>query len=111
MCKVHCIIKSLSPNLFKSININSMKNLKLIFGALILGTMSYGGIVAYNFVTMTEQERFLIENIEALTQEEGNLTTGSLYHNKQGTFFCCVRDSNTKSCGAVTCPPDVIIVP
>lgn len=47
-----------------------MKKLKFILCVGILGVMTYGGITAYNHVTMTEQERLLLANVEALTSGE-----------------------------------------
>lgn len=52
-----------------------MKKLKFILCVGILGVMTYGGITAYNHVTMTEQERLLLANVEALTSGETGVTT------------------------------------
>lgn len=38
---------------------------------VVLSVLSWGGFQVYDYVTMTEAEKFLLANIEALTEEEG----------------------------------------
>lgn len=83
-----------------------MKNLKLIFGTLILGAMVYGGTVAYSLATMSEQELRLIENIEALTEEEGG--GGGIYNQTcYGAFSSFTAPNPYNVCGSVNPDPNV----
>lgn len=47
-----------------------MKKFKVILAISILSLSTYVGIETYNYMTMTESERLILQNIEALTQEE-----------------------------------------
>ncbi len=84
-----------------------MKNLKKIFVAATLCATVAVGYNAYQQATMTEQERLLQANIEALTQKESwegkSLkvvectcpTTG-----KKGDTFRCEEDGELEPCSA-----------
>lgn len=47
-----------------------MKKIKLFLCVALFGAMSYGAFTAYQSMTMSEEERFLLANIEALTNGE-----------------------------------------
>lgn len=47
-----------------------MKKIKLFLCVALFGAMSYGAFTAYDHYTMNEEERFLLANIEALTNDE-----------------------------------------
>lgn len=55
-----------------------MKKIKMMLVALFVCALGYGSYSAYDYATMTDAERFLLANIEALTQYEpggGDLDT------------------------------------
>lgn len=47
-----------------------MKKIKLFLCVALFGAMSFGAFSAYEHYTMSEEERFLLANIEALTESE-----------------------------------------
>lgn len=49
----------------------------------LLGAISFGAFSAYQNITMSDEEKFLLANIEALTQTEGT-----------AVGYCNERDSN-----------------
>lgn len=48
-----------------------MKKLKVFMLVALFGAMSFGAFSAYDYVTMSAEERTLLENVEALTSNEG----------------------------------------
>lgn len=48
-----------------------MKNVRLLLGVILLGIVSFCVFSVYDYVTMSANDRFLLANIEALTQDEG----------------------------------------
>lgn len=47
-----------------------MKKIKIALISLFVCALGYSGYSAYDYMTMTEAERFLLTNIEALTWDE-----------------------------------------
>lgn len=81
-----------------------MKKIKLFLGVALLGAMSFGVFSAYDYVTMNEDEKFLLANIEALTQLEPG--GGTQYYRLRtvgcGTMsmhdwipYCCDGDADS----------------
>ncbi len=53
-----------------------MRKIKLLVASLLFCAMSYAGYMGYERVTMSEAEKFMMSNIEALTSgESGGGTT------------------------------------
>lgn len=48
-----------------------MKKIRLILFVAFIGIASYGSYYTYQYAMMSENERFLLANIEALTSGEG----------------------------------------
>lgn len=48
-----------------------MKKIKTVLMTLFVCALGYGSYTAYDYITMTDAERFLLQNIEALTSGEG----------------------------------------
>ena len=49
-----------------------MKKLKFLVASFLFCAMSYVGYMGYERVTMSEAERFMEANVEALTLDEGS---------------------------------------
>ena len=50
-----------------------MKKIKILVASVLCCAMGYTGYTAYEKMTMSEAEKFMIANVEALTQtEQGN---------------------------------------
>lgn len=47
-----------------------MKNLRKIMIVALFGAMSFGVYSTYEYTTMTNAERLMLRNVEALTEEE-----------------------------------------
>ena len=50
---------------------NNMRKIKFLVASLLFCAMSYAGYMGYERVTMSEAERFMQANVEALTSGEG----------------------------------------
>ena len=48
-----------------------MRKIKILVASLLFCAMSYAGYMGYERVTMSEAERFMQANVEALTLNEG----------------------------------------
>lgn len=83
-----------------------MKNLKRIAVVAMLGMMCFGGYSIYEYVETTSAEYLMIENVEALTQDEGTPTgtcaRRSGPNGKYGNKFFC--DSRTNASMIYPCP-------
>ena len=59
-----------------------MRKVKFLVASLLFCAMSYAGYMGYERVTMSEAERFMQANVEALTRGEGGTESGkSLCYN------------------------------
>lgn len=82
-----------------------MKKLKLFLGVALFGAMSFGAFSAYDYATMSEEERFLLANIEALTSDE--VLEGKICRYKGTTSYgdylpCTASYPNIGPCGERT---------
>lgn len=59
-----------------------MKKIKFIIASLLFCTMSYVGYTTYKQMSMSDAEKFMKANVEALTRSEGGIDRGkSLCYN------------------------------
>lgn len=56
-----------------------MKKLKIFIFVALFGAMTFGAFSAYEHYTMNEEERFLLANIEALTDPEDEIGGGAWF--------------------------------
>ncbi len=75
-----------------------MKKIKMFAAVAMFCTAAFSGYTAYDQATMTDQERFMLANIEALTEESENDLAVSAYK-KEGTIT--IDDGNG---GSITVP-------
>ncbi len=71
-----------------------MRKIKLLVASLLFCAMSYAGYMGYERVTMSEAERFMQANVEALTSGESG---GGIYEYPDGyalTSKCGVKISD-----------------
>ncbi len=54
---------------------SDMRKIKFLVASLLFCAMSYAGYMGYERVTMSEAERFMLANVEALTSGEGGSST------------------------------------
>ena len=59
-----------------------MKKIKILVASVLCCAMGYTGYTAYEKMTMSEAEKFMIANVEALTSEESDNDTYPGYFNK-----------------------------
>ncbi|MFI3306554.1 MAG: NVEALA domain-containing protein [Rikenellaceae bacterium] len=85
-----------------------MKKIKTFAAAAIFCAATFAGYTAYNQATMTDSEKMILANIEALTNNGGE--PGDLNHrlatenDKYGEVFLCCSDVDYLSyCGFVDC--------
>ena len=48
-----------------------MKKIKILFASVLFCVMGYTGYTAHEYATMSDAEKMMKANIEALTQDEG----------------------------------------
>lgn len=84
--------------------------------ALFVCALGYGSYSAYDYATMTDAERFLLANIEALAIEEpggGNRGDREDYYNKTESYreYSASADANIREQGfSVDWSSDVIVI-
>lgn len=83
-----------------------MKKLKKIAVVAMLGTMSFGGYSTYKYVVTTDAEHLMMENVEALTRDEGTPAAScarrSGVSGEYGSKMFC--DSRTNGTTIYPCP-------
>lgn len=84
-----------------------MKKIKVILASVMLCAMAYSGYTVYEKVTMSDAERALLENVEALTNREGG--SGN-WEGKRLKMVDC-RCSDGKSGKTLHCEPDGTLEP
>ena len=67
---------ALKKRTFILIKIEIMKKIKFLVASFLFCAMSYVGYMGYERMTMSEAERFMLANVEALTSEEGGNGSG-----------------------------------
>ncbi|GAA6368977.1 hypothetical protein [Odoribacter splanchnicus] len=88
-----------------------MKKVKILVASVLFCTMGYVGYTAYEKMTVSEAEKFMQVNVEALTRGESGGTDytceSKIGDGDRKTFFCAACDwvkgdptwdSVTKSC-------------
>lgn len=71
-----------------------MKKLKLFMFVALFGAMSFGAFTAYDYATMSEEERFLLANIEALSSS----SEGAIVNGPGNTKYCAKCLTNHTYC-------------
>lgn len=95
-----------------------MRKVKFLVASLLFCAMSYAGYMGYERMTMSEAERFMEANVEALTSGESGGNDGWVYcrchddkhcyvGNKISFRAACVRLFNASNCDDYKkqCPP------
>lgn len=74
-----------------------MRKIKLFLCVALFGAIGYGAFSAYDYYTMSEEERFLLENIEALAYDEtssDNVSFGCT--GSSSNLYCFYRCGNCR---------------
>ena len=83
-----------------------MKKVKILVASVLFCAMGYVGYMAHEKMTMTEAEKFMLVNIEALTRDEsgGSSEIVKCYCTKKlfGTNVC-TTGANGSYCGGDPC--------
>lgn len=72
-----------------------MRKVKFLVASLLFCAMSYAGYMGYERVTMSEAERFMQANVEALTSGESG---GTKYNNARAQY--CALPEGKEGCVA-----------
>jgi len=78
-----------------------MRKIKFLVASLLFCAMSYAGYVGYERVTMSEAERFMLANVEALTSGEsssGCYQTMGYCSNATGIVQMCTSKRTGEKC-------------
>ena len=81
-----------------------MKKIKILVASVLCCAMGYAGYTAYEKMTMSEAEKFMIANVEALTSNENGEESINPYY-EAGYFYCrCKNNSDgVKGCYGGEC--------
>ena len=75
---------------------------KKIFAVMIVAVVAaFAGYNVYQSQNTNTLSDLALANVEALAQNEGSGSRGTLYGNAAGNRYCCCPGSN--SCGAANC--------
>ena len=66
-----------------------MEKIKILVASVLFCAMGYSGYIAYEKLTMSEAEKFMIANVEALTSPE---TENPHYPCVKANGFCFIND-------------------
>ena len=76
-----------------------MKKIKILVASVLCCAMGYTGYTAYEKTTMSEAEKFMIANVEALTSEETTYLKGrwrtvgcGSYNFSDWKTYCCPHE-------------------
>lgn len=85
--------------------ITIMKKIKLFMFVALFGAMSFGAFSAYDYVTMSADEKAFLENIEALTSGEsgggsgsGEVCYNSIERTDFGSINQCINSTGKTDC-------------
>lgn len=69
-----------------------MKKLKVFLCVALFGAMSIGAFSAYDYATMSAEEKDLLENVEALTSDES--ISAHVSCDGQGSVYCPINNKS-----------------